>query len=141
MSDGHVWQWGDDYPEYADCLELAGAKVYAYERFGSYQGDWWALIRFNGKRLWIHGYYGSCSVCDALQGVDWSTWNTEEENLKAVEGLRALGVDALDDGEESFDSDESALARAGENIEWDMDAPPMVEFIKANAGKGHADAS
>ncbi len=51
---------------YNEAMEAAGAKVLAYESFGSYQGDWWAKVEFNGKQYWVHGWYGSCSGCDAF---------------------------------------------------------------------------
>lgn len=53
-----------DYTKYLDlnyqgALEVAGAMVLAYESFGSYQGDWWVLVKFRGKTGWIQGSFGS----------------------------------------------------------------------------------
>jgi hypothetical protein len=53
---------------YQNAMEAAGAEVLAYKEFGSYQGDWWAKVKFNDQVVWIHGSYGSCSGCDAFQG-------------------------------------------------------------------------
>lgn len=92
---------------YKECLEKAGAEVFAYEEFGSYQGDWLAFVEYNGERGIVQGSYGSCSGCDAFQGeFDYSepeeyngkyyktgnTWDeddqcTHEEYLQAKEEL------------------------------------------------------
>lgn len=52
---------------YEMCLEKAGAKVLAFHEFGSYQGEWYALVEYQGERGWIEGSYGSCSGCDAFE--------------------------------------------------------------------------
>ena len=52
---------------YQEALEAAGATVHAFEFFGSYQGDWWAKVTYNGETGWVHGSYGSCSGCDAFE--------------------------------------------------------------------------
>lgn len=51
---------------YKQALEAAGAVVVEYEQFGTYQGDWFALVDYNGERGWVRGSYGSCSGCDAF---------------------------------------------------------------------------
>lgn len=52
---------------YKKCLELAGAEVIVFQYFGSYQGDWWAKVRYNGQMGWVNGSFGSCSACDAFE--------------------------------------------------------------------------
>ena len=52
---------------YCEAMEAAGAEVLAYEEFGSYQGDWWAKVGYQGREYWVHGTFGSCSGCDAFQ--------------------------------------------------------------------------
>lgn len=52
---------------YKLALEKAGAKVLEFKEFGSWQGDWYAKVKFKGKIGWINGCYGSCSGCDAFQ--------------------------------------------------------------------------
>lgn len=52
---------------YREALEAAGAKIHALEYFGSYQGDWYALVTYEGETGFVHGYFGSCTVCDAFQ--------------------------------------------------------------------------
>lgn len=51
---------------YRTALESAGAKVLAFDTFGSYQGDWAALVEYKGERGWVQGAFGSCSHCDAF---------------------------------------------------------------------------
>jgi hypothetical protein len=53
---------------YKLALELAGAEVLKYAEFGSYQGDWLAKVRYEGKEGWVNDYFGSCSGCDAFLG-------------------------------------------------------------------------
>lgn len=52
---------------YEMCLEKAGATVVAFQEFGSYQGEWFALVEYNGERGWVEGSYGSCTGCDAFE--------------------------------------------------------------------------
>lgn len=49
---------------YQQALEAAGATVVDFREFGSYQGDWFAILD-NGNI--VSGGYGSCSGCDAYQ--------------------------------------------------------------------------
>ena len=51
---------------YELALEEAGAKVLEFQSFGSFQGEWWAKVEYNGEIGWVAGCYGSCSGCDAL---------------------------------------------------------------------------
>lgn len=53
---------------YTKALEAAGATVYDWKQFGSYQGTWIAEVALpNGRQGLIKGYYGSCSGCDAFE--------------------------------------------------------------------------
>lgn len=52
---------------YETALEAAGAKILQFKEFGSYRGDWYALVEYNGERGWLAGNYGSCSACDSFQ--------------------------------------------------------------------------
>ena len=69
---------------YCEAMKAAGAKVLEYKTFGSYQGDWWAKVVFEGKSYWVHGSYGSCSGCDSFQahfdGYDWGRIKFCEEH-------------------------------------------------------------
>lgn len=52
---------------YEEALQAAGAEVLEFEQFGSYQGDWWAKVRYKDELGWVQGSYGSCSGCDAFE--------------------------------------------------------------------------
>ena len=110
---------------YQQALEAAGATVHVFQEFGSYQGDWWAKVTFNGKTGWIHDYYGSCSGCDAFEAE--FGWN-DEENDDYQERLAKFGKEYLD---EILDQ-ETAEAKAAEALSWDLDAEEMVKFVKDN---------
>ena len=60
---------------YCEAMEAAGAEILCYKSFGSYQGDWWTKVKYNGNTFWVHGSYGSCSGCDAFQ----AEFDREEE--------------------------------------------------------------
>lgn len=109
---------------YQGALEAAGAKVLQFESFGSYQGEWWAKVEYQGKTGWINGGYGSCSGCDSFQGeFGYSDMETTTDRLKQ------FGMDYLD----GLMSDAAALRSASEHLEWDLDAQPMVDFIKQHS--------
>ena len=129
---------------YESALVAAGATVHVMKEFGSYQGDWWAKVTFNGETWWVHGWYGSCSGCDAFQAeFDYGSDRCEEHryddhpdcpDCKAAaatyqERLAQFGRGYLDD---LYTQDE-AIKVASENLEWDSDAQEMVDFIKENA--------
>jgi hypothetical protein len=52
---------------YTEALEAAGARVEKFQKFGSYQGYWLALVGFQGRKLWVHCRFGSYSGCDAFE--------------------------------------------------------------------------
>lgn len=49
---------------YQEAIEANGVEVIEFKMFGSYQGDWVAILK-DGR--FIHGSYGSCSGCDAFE--------------------------------------------------------------------------
>lgn len=134
---------------YTKAMEAAGAVILASEAFGSYQGDWWAKVTYEGRTYWVHGSYGSCSGCDAYQSeFDYNGPQCDEHKyeegspeqlaceackLAAVayqEKLADFGRSYLVGGEMT---QEEAEKSAAQNIEWDSDAPAMLEFLKSNA--------
>lgn len=134
-----------EYPSYAGALEAAGALVFAYQSFGSYQGDWWAKVRLPDGRIgWVRGSFGSCSGCDALEAeldtldiqcarhryttprdvcAECDLARTEFQNR-----YQAFGQEYLD----GFMSHEEALKVASADLRWDMEAQEMVDFINAH---------
>jgi hypothetical protein len=111
---------------YKEALEAAGAKVLAFKEFGTWQGDWWALVEYQGKRGWIHDYFGSCSGCDAFEAeFGWDEPTPQE--------LAEFGKRYLDD----IKTQEEAEQEVSKDIEWDLDAEEVLKFIKENGGMKH----
>ena len=132
---------------YKKCLELAGAKVYEFDNFGSYQGDWWAKVEYQGKIGWIHGWFGSCSGCDAFQAEfgygsheheddDYITYYDFPEKYKEdCPYCQDLNKRMIEFGEKYLDdlyTQEEAENKASENLDWDGNAQEMLDFIKNN---------
>ena len=68
---------------YLESMEAAGATVHEFRHFGSYQGEWYAHITYEGDTGWVRGTYGSCSGCDAFQ--DEFGWREDETPEKLAE--------------------------------------------------------
>jgi hypothetical protein len=129
--------------DYQKALEAAGAEVHAYESFGSYQGDWWALVTVDGERGWVHGYYGSCSGCDAFEaefGYDEDRCKRHQyeqpmPNCDQCRGAESAYLTKLADFGRDYlppITQEAAEQKAAENLAWDSDAQEMLDFIKAH---------
>lgn len=132
---------------YQQAIEAAGARILAFEQFGSYQGDWYALVDFNGKRGWVRGSYGSCSGCDAFAAefdygdacnVGEEIWDRETSDYrKATEAdVSAYKAKLADFGSQYLGdllTQEEAEKRAAEDIEWDSEAEQMLAFVKSHA--------
>lgn len=129
---------------YKQALEAAGAEVLAFQEFGSYQGEWFALVNYNGEKQWINGWYGSCSGCDAFEAefgygaeeCDEHRYNRQDdcEDCKAKSAeyqqkLADFGRTYLVNGM----TQQEIEKQAGQNSDWDGEATAMVEFVKANA--------
>lgn len=128
-------------PSYSGALEAAGAKVLAYSEFGSYQGDWFALVEYQGQTGWVLGSYGSCSGCDAFQAefevYSKSLYRMEfdEETRQwdyiwspeGIERLKVFGESYLRD----LRSNEEILDYAKEHLSWDMEGDKVVKWLEA----------
>ena len=128
---------------YEQALEAAGAKVLASERFGSYQGDWFALVEYEGRRGYVHGAYGSCSGCDDFEAefdvdnekcqkhrYDRDSPTCAACDAAKVEYQRRLvefGRDYLD----QLLTQAEAEALASKNLAWDADAHEMLKWLKS----------
>jgi hypothetical protein len=70
---------------YRTALEKAGCNVIRFNEFGSYQGDWLALVEYKGEKGIVHGCYGSCSGCDAFQAqFDYRSDEIREQDGKYI---------------------------------------------------------
>lgn len=133
---------------YQEALEAAGATVHVFKEFGSYQGEWWALVTCaDGRKGWVNGSYGSCSGCDAFDaefgyGDEWCSehaWDNDEQRATCAaciekqadynDRLKCFGAGYLDD----LHDQAAAEKEASRYIEWDSEAPAMVEFIRSHA--------
>lgn len=128
---------------YHNALEAAGAQVLAYQSFGSYQGDWYALVVYNGMKGWVTGSYGSCSGCDAFECEFSSHYDRcddhwindpncticQEKRVEYQVRLSGFGKGYLDNilTQEEIEQD------AARNLAWDIDAQSMVDFVKSYA--------
>lgn len=107
---------------YEEALEAAGAKIIAFEAFGSYQGEWIAKV---GEDKYVTGSYGSCSGCDAFEAeFDWD----DEEKDDYKERLAAFGKSYLD----SYSTKEELLKLFKEQAEWDSDAESIIIWLERN---------
>ena len=128
---------------YKQALEAAGAKVNAFKGFGSYQGEWYALVDVGGRIGWIRGYYGSCSGCDAFEAefgfefsgefIDGAYVHIEDERHprhdEYAARLTKFGSDYLD----QIMTQEEAEAEAGRNSDWDLESGDAVAWIASHA--------
>ena len=133
---------------YEQAMEAAGANVLAFERFGSYQGDWWAKVEYEGKTYWVHGYYGSCSGCDAFEAhfgygdkehcdehrYDYSD---EPKDCKAcAEAAKAYQQELADFGKSYIFGNEYTQEEAEKEASADWhydDRTDQIKFLKENA--------
>lgn len=116
--------------DYDAALWATGVKVLGSERFGSYQGDWWALVEFqNRERYFINGSFGSCSVCDAFQAQfeSGSGFDEPQDRPDYLHRLKAFGREYLTDCR----TYEQAMEEAATNESWDLEAGAVIAWIKA----------
>ena len=133
---------------YQQAMQAAGAEVHEFQEFGSYQGDWWAKVTYNGETGWVTGSYGSCSGCDAFEGEFgfsghdcngddyYSPFYGDDKFRDGCETCQSLKERFIKFGKEYLEyimSQEKAEAKASENLEWDMDAQEMVDFLRAHS--------
>lgn len=132
MSEADLYKKHIGDTSYEGALEAAGAVVEEFKFFGSYQGNWWARVVYEGQRGWVRGSYGSCSGCDALQGTfdydfgdeykwddEWSkrVRKTDEEIAGEREQFAEFGRGYLD-----LMTQAEAEKHASADLEWDMEA-------------------
>lgn len=110
---------------YAEALEAAGAVVIEFEEFGSYQGDWWAKVRYKGVEGWVCGSYGSCSGCDAFEAeFGWDARDRDDYKTR----LAAFGAGYLED----LRTQEEAEAEAGRYACYGLDDQAALEWLRSH---------
>lgn len=111
--------------DYDAALWATGVKVLGSERFGSYQGDWWALVEFpNRERYFVRGSFGSCSGCDDFE-TEFGFRDSDKPDY--LHRLKAFGREYLTDCR----TYEQALEEAATNKGWDMEAGAVIAWIRA----------
>lgn len=129
---------------YAKAMQAAGAEVIEFECFGSYQGEWWAKVRYEGRIGWVQGSYGSCSGCDAFEGefgfaymdCEEHRWDHKDDCTACQEAKRQYDKRLADFGRLYLDElipQEKAEEVAARNIEWDSEAQGMLDWLKSHA--------
>lgn len=108
---------------YQEALEAAGAVVLEFEDFGSYQGDWLAVVEYDGWRGLVWGSYGSCDHCDAFEGE--FGWDADEAP-DYPERLAAFGKSYVED----MWTSQQLLEHFEKDAEWDSEAQDVVEFLR-----------
>lgn len=66
---------------YSEALVAAGCEVLDFKTTGSYQGEWYALVSYEGEIGLVEGSYGSCSYCDAFE-AEFNYGDTETEDYQ-----------------------------------------------------------
>lgn len=128
---------------YEKCLELAGATVHDSRHFGSYQGEWIAVVTFEGHYGFVWDYFGSCTGCDAFEaefsGTShdhknpseyWYVYNDFRVGCPECDAVRERMRDFGRGYLEGILSYEQARERASKNIEWDAEAKDMLRFVE-----------
>lgn len=98
-------------------------KLLAYKEYGSYQGDYIAILGDNDNVYLYRGSYGSCSGCDWLEAEKhWENDEVSEEKIK------------------EFVKDEKPfLVISEDNIEAIRNAKDISVFFPANTRNGYGD--
>ncbi len=114
---------------YQMTLEKAGAKVYAFKEFGSYQGTWLALVKYKDDFGIIEGSYGSCSGCDSFQGeFDWDLNQVTEEKGKYYRGYSWDGdLISKEEYDEEIKKLDDRYCKFGETYLMDFQSENMIQ--------------
>jgi hypothetical protein len=112
---------------YRESLEAAGAIVIAYKEFGSYQGDWFAAVVYQGQHGVVQGAFGSCSGCDAFEDEFGAMYSSEDTPEEYQARLKKFGENYLN----HLMSIDEAIAYAEKNVDWDLDAQEMEKWVRS----------
>ncbi len=119
---------------YKSALEAAGAVVHAYERFGDWQGSWFAYVTYNGETGFVGGSFGSCSECDAFE----HEFNYDDEDADDYqERLADFGREYLD-GRLCSGTEIISLHRLDRDSEWDSESGDAIDWIRSTENGGYS---
>lgn len=107
---------------YKEALVAAGATVTDFASFGSWQGDWFAVCEVAGERRLVHGWFGSCTGCDAFEA---EFGLSDEETAGFAAKLAAFGKRYLDNHENPLELRDKFVADAL----WDYDAAACAQWL------------
>lgn len=113
---------------YQQALEAAGATVYAFEYFGSYQGEWIAKI---GEDEYILGGYGSCSGCDAFE-AEFGYSDTLDLTPEQYRARLADFGRGYTEGQPYTKA--NLLEMFTKQAEWDSDAQAILDWLTTGEG-------
>jgi hypothetical protein len=108
---------------YESALKAAGAAVIDFKSFGSWQGEWVALVDYNNELGWVQGSYGSCNVCDAFQSE--FGWSCDEESEDYQVRLVSFGESYLD----GLMTTENITSYFKNNSSWDSESEAAYNWI------------
>jgi hypothetical protein len=126
---------------YEFVLKFAGAKVIDYKEFGSYQGNWIAVIKKGKSYCFVIDYFGSCSGCDAFQSEFGGTVHFQndvhhnifdEKFYEDCEKCQEIKQNLIKFGKNYLlgaMNYERALKKVSENSSWDYEAQEMIDFV------------
>ena len=112
---------------YKSAIEAAGAKVLEFKDFGSWQGEWVALVEYKGEVGWVQGSFGSCSHCDAFESEFGLGLDEESETEVQYQArLASFGESYLG----GLMTTELAAKYFDGAAEWDTDSAGAAEWIR-----------
>jgi len=111
---------------YREALEAAGARVLAFEHFGSWQGEWVALVEYKSEVGWVQGSFGSCSHCDSFEAE--FGWGAEDED-DYQQRLASFGESYLG----GLQSTDAVVASFDDQSNWDTDSEQAASWIRYTA--------
>jgi hypothetical protein len=110
---------------YESALVAAGCEVLEFEMTGSYQGDWYALVKSSDCTIGVvRGSYGSCSYCDAFEG-EFGYRDEDAPDYKAK--LKDFGMTYLP--ELPIDLEIANLEKSIGDFDWG-DEREAISFMK-----------
>lgn len=67
---GFDWGWsaGDQVDALEYYIDPAHIRILAYEGVGDYEGEYFAILKCEGRIIIWRASFGSCSGCDGLEG-------------------------------------------------------------------------